>query len=238
MAANPTNKYIASHILVPTETHSPGELHSFFPGLLYPLHALLNCVPLVLESITQLIGTASRVLLRFSRLKVSQSTTSVPTSLAIKMSVLSLNASWEVPPQSWLNISDCDAISPWIAHVFVIASGAATSDTSGHDDIPTRIVVDFLRSLVPNNWTQPTDGDLLLWYLDFFDYIDEDKLQSIGMFSLQNCGPKVCPNLGFSGDSDLSGIGVSLLRMNCLKMCMRSIFKGWICRAGTAKAER
>lgn len=125
------------------------------------------------------------------------------------MAEWSVNASWEVPPQSWLNISDCNAISPWIAHIFVIASGTASSDASGHDDIPVRIIVDFLRSLVPSNWTQPADGDLLLWYLDFFDYIDGDRLQGIGMFSLQNCGPKVCPNLGFSGDSDLSGIGVS-----------------------------
>lgn len=121
----------------------------------------------------------------------------------------SVNASWEVPPQSWLNISDCNAISPWIAHIFVIASGTASSDAPGPDDIPVRIVIDFLRSLVPSNWTQPTDGDLLVWYLDFFGYIDDDRLQGIGMFSLQNCGPMVCPNLGFSGDSDLSGIGVS-----------------------------
>lgn len=126
----------------------------------------------------------------------------------------SVNASWEVPPQSWLNISDCNAISPWIAHIFVIASGTASSDASGHDDIPMSVVVDFLRSLVPNNWTQPADGDLLLWYQDFFEYIDEDKLQGIGMFALQNCGPKVCPNLGFSGDSDLSGIGVSIICLN------------------------
>lgn len=132
------------------------------------------------------------------------------------MPELSLNTSWEIPPQSWLNISDCEAISPWIAHVFVIASGAATSSGSGQDDIPMKVIVEFLRSLVPNNWTQPADGDLLLWYLDFFTYIDEDKLQNIGMFSLQNCGPKVCPNLGFSGDSDLSGIGVSLLRISYL----------------------
>lgn len=122
-----------------------------------------------------------------------------------------VNASWAVPTQSWLNISDCNAISPWIAHIFVIASGTASSDASGHNDVPMRIFVDFLRSLVPSNWTQPAAGDLLLWYLDFFDYIDGDRLQGIGMFSLQNCGPKVCPNLGFSGDSDLSGIGVSPL---------------------------
>lgn len=149
------------------------------------------------------------------------------------MPELSLNTSWEIPPQSWLNISDCDAISPWIAHVFVIASGAAASGPSGHDDIPMRVIVDFLGSLVPNNWTQPADGDLLLWYLDFFDYIDEGKLQSIGMFSLQNCGPKVCPNLGFSGDSDLSGIGVSLFRISYLSSCTRSILEAWRCHANT-----
>lgn len=156
------------------------------------------------------IGIAEHDALSDSNLKASQSTISLDTfSVQKEMTDWSVDASWEVPPQSWLNVSDCNAISPWIAHVFVIASGAAASDASGHDDIPVGIVVDFLKSLVPSNWTQPTDGDLLLWYLDFFDYIDEEKLQSIGMFSLQNCGPKVCPNLGFSGDADLSGIGVS-----------------------------
>lgn len=129
--------------------------------------------------------------------------------MVVTMPEWSVNTSWEVPPQSWLNISDCNSISPWIAHIFVIASGSEISNASRNNDIPMRVVVDFLRSLVPSNWTQPADGDLLLWYLDFFDYIDEDRLQGIGMFALQNCGPKVCPNLGFSGDSDLSGIGVS-----------------------------
>lgn len=133
--------------------------------------------------------------------------------LRARMADWSVNASWEVPPQSWLNISDCDAISPWIAHIFVTASGTASSDASGHNDILVRIVVEFLTSLVPSHWTQPTDGDLLLWYLDFFDYIDEDRIQGIIMFSLQNCGPKICPKLGFSGDSDLSGIGVSYFHL-------------------------
>lgn len=78
---------------------------------------------------------------------------------------------------------------------------------------PVNVVLDFLGSLVPNNWTQPTQGDLLLWYLELFEYLNADGLVTINkitLFALSDCGSKICPNLDFSGDGDLSGIGVSL----------------------------
>ena len=126
-----------------------------------------------------------------------------------------LNASWELPPPSWLNISDCDAIAPWVAYFLVIASDMDadyTAPASSWDAAtPVNVVLDFLGSLVPSNWTSPTDGDLLLWYLDFWNYIHIDNIETfdrIVKFALEDCGPKVCPNLDFSGDPDLSGIGV------------------------------
>ncbi|ROV92126.1 hypothetical protein VSDG_07507 [Cytospora chrysosperma] len=126
-----------------------------------------------------------------------------------------VNASWELPPTSWLNISDCDAVAPWMAYFYVLGSelsadGPLPANWDG--GTPVNVVLDFLGSLVPNNWTKPTDGDLLLWYLDFFPYLRTEAnlqtLQEIIQFAAFECGPKICPNLDFSGDSDLSGIGM------------------------------
>lgn len=130
-----------------------------------------------------------------------------------------VNASWELPPHSWLNISNCDAVTPWMAFFLVLVSeGPLPTDWNAH--MPVNTVLDFLSSLVPNNWTKPTDGDLLLWYSDFFQYFYDDgsgqTLDNIFFFSISDCGPKLCPNLGFSGDADLSGIGVSLYALSSL----------------------
>lgn len=130
----------------------------------------------------------------------------------------SVSASWEIPPYSWLNISDCDRIAPWMADLLVAMSDPdvrpSISKTYMGGTIPIQIVLDFLGALVPNNWTQPGTGDLLLWYKDFWTVFEVDNaaiFDDLFSFSLFECGSKVCPNLDFSGDSDLSGIGVSVI---------------------------
>lgn len=134
-----------------------------------------------------------------------------------------VNATWEVPPPAVLNVSDCDAIAPWIAHVLNAFAERGTlfvgvSDTLGmQTDFPISVAVKFLRSLVPDNWTTPTDGDLLLWHLDLWGSNGYFKADNYNIFLYIfdyvyfECGSTICPNLNFSGDSDLSGIGVSLL---------------------------
>ncbi|KUI53129.1 hypothetical protein VP1G_00371 [Cytospora mali] len=125
-----------------------------------------------------------------------------------------VNASWELPPTSQLNISDCNAIAPWVAYYIVLASQSNSSMPflTWEGNTPVNVVLDFLRSLVPNNWTQPTDGDLLLWYIDFHNYLltDIEVLGKMAILSVNDCGSKICPNLDFSGDSDLSGIGMMI----------------------------
>ncbi|ROV91073.1 hypothetical protein VMCG_09610 [Cytospora schulzeri] len=128
-----------------------------------------------------------------------------------------VEASWEIPPLSQLNISDCDAISPWMSYYYVLGSQgsiAGLSVSTWDGGTPVNIVLDFLRSLVPNNWTQPTNGDLLLWYLEFFPYVrtepNLDTFEEMVQFATVDCGPKMCPSLDFSGDSDLSGIGMMI----------------------------
>ncbi|KUI69428.1 hypothetical protein VM1G_04970 [Cytospora mali] len=130
-----------------------------------------------------------------------------------------VNASWEVPPITSLDISDCNGIGPWAAYYYTavgewLGEGSFSWDEmSTIEDIPINVVLDFLRSTVPRNWTQPTDGELLLWYLDFYEYVQLDNYQTLRAMinvSLFQCQYSVCPNLNFSGDSDLSGIGMMI----------------------------
>ncbi|ROV91924.1 hypothetical protein VPNG_09751 [Cytospora leucostoma] len=129
-----------------------------------------------------------------------------------------VNASWEIPPLEALNISDCDAIGPWIAYYFTEVAGLSPEIKSEswisdvQTKLPIRVALKFLRSLVPNNWTTPTDGELLAWQMEFIPYMyadGGDTFMDIGMYALYECsGSTICPNLDFSGDSDLSGIGM------------------------------
>lgn len=117
-----------------------------------------------------------------------------------------VNASWEYPPPSQLNISSCDGITPWFASLL-----QAEVNLGNLDDIPISTSLAFLESLVPNNWTQPTSSDLMLWYLDIGSYFDNNTLSKILVYPVTSCGSQVCPYLDWDGDSDLSGIGVCLL---------------------------
>ncbi|KAK7747278.1 hypothetical protein SLS53_001531 [Cytospora paraplurivora] len=111
-----------------------------------------------------------------------------------------VNATWEVPPLEVLNISDCDAIAPWLAYLLNAEAeeGTKYKGVSGklelQTDFPMRVAVKFLRSLVPDNWTTPTDGDLLLWHLGLWNangYFAADNgttFLDIFLYGIGGCG--------------------------------------------------
>lgn len=116
-----------------------------------------------------------------------------------------VSASWSPPPISALNFSDCTAASQFYADSLV----AHYDETV---DIGYSVTFNFLRSLVPSNWTdsEVTDGELQLWYQSW----DEDTLGDIydrtADTAIGRCNREICQFLPLEGDPDLAGIGVSL----------------------------
>lgn len=117
----------------------------------------------------------------------------------------SVSASWSPPPVSELNFSDCTAASAFYADYLV-------SYNDETFDVGYSATFNFLRSLVPSNWTQfeLTDGDLLLWYQSWNESIRDDILNATAATAVSGCKREMCGFLPLEGDPDLAGIGVSL----------------------------
>lgn len=118
---------------------------------------------------------------------------------------VSLNVSWAAPPLAQLSLTNCSAVTPWMAYFL---TGA---DASGWDLAPYHTAVDFVASLVPDGWAAPPGaGDAMLWYTamaqgDYFLGEEGDEaLENITMFALVECGADICPHLDWDGDADLS----------------------------------
>lgn len=117
-----------------------------------------------------------------------------------------VNVSWVVPPLSQLNISDCAAVTAWYASFLT-----GSEPGSGWILCPYRTAVEFVASLVPDEWDQPTIGDAIVWYTAMYEdnYLNNDTTEALVDFSVFGCGTQICSHLDWDGDSDLTGIGVS-----------------------------
>lgn len=78
--------------------------------------------------------------------------------------------------------------------------------------VPVGTAMDFMRTMVPDDWTpQPSEKDLYLWY-DVFasgnDSWTNDTGNAVFSITFEECGSTICPHLNWNGDADLSGIGV------------------------------
>lgn len=117
---------------------------------------------------------------------------------------MSLNSTinWSPPPIQTLNYSNCTASS---------AFWASSVNLNTTQDIGYTATFNFLRSLVPSNWTDlnPTNGELLVW-LESWDDNTKYGIFNASFDELPNCHGEICPFLQLEGDPDLAGIGVSL----------------------------
>ncbi|KAH8753566.1 hypothetical protein F5883DRAFT_191208 [Diaporthe sp. PMI_573] len=106
---------------------------------------------------------------------------------------------WSPPPTSALSVSNCTAISAFYA------SGMAYRETS---DVGYEASFNYLRSLIPSNWTSPTDGQLLTW-ADSWDEKTSTRVvnESVNMVQY-GCDQEICHYLQLEGDPDLAGIGM------------------------------
>ncbi|KAG6358269.1 hypothetical protein INS49_014153 [Diaporthe citri] len=114
-----------------------------------------------------------------------------------------VSSSWSPPPISELNFSDCTAASTFYADYLI-------SYTDEMFDVGYSATFNFLRSLVPLNWTQVelTDGDLLLWHQSWDESTRDDILNTAADTAVHGCKREMCGFLPLEGDPDLAGIGM------------------------------
>lgn len=128
-----------------------------------------------------------------------------------------VSVSWMPPPLSVLEIDDCPSATAWVAALI-----RPSDKTPSILDIPTQLTTAYLRSMIPQNWTdQPSDSDLKIWSVQLFDNQSaitdpayESWHQKLIDFPLNDCGTKICEKLDWQGDPDVSGIGVSATSIN------------------------
>lgn len=120
-------------------------------------------------------------------------------------SAVAINVSWVAPPLSQLNITNCSAITAWVAPFL-----ASPEPGVGWVLCPYLTAVEFVTSLVPDDWEQPSIGDAIVWYTDMHEgrYLDTKTADALVNFSIFGCGTEICSRLDWDGDSDLTGIGV------------------------------
>lgn len=120
-----------------------------------------------------------------------------------------VNATWSPPPAAWLNFTNCSAAAAWLA-----AYGQLYEDEGSlWDGVSFDIVIGYLGSMIPRNWTKPTDANLLVWYHEKNYFRDNNALlMDMINFPLSKCSAQVCPKLQWEGDPDLTGVGVSTIR--------------------------
>lgn len=83
-------------------------------------------------------------------------------------------------------------------------------------DIPTQLTTDYLRLMIPQNWTEPSTADLIIWSVKLFGVQDaeadpdyEPWVEKMSNFPFTGCKKTICSKLDWQGDPDVSGIGVS-----------------------------
>lgn len=127
------------------------------------------------------------------------------------MDSVNVSTSWTSPPLSSLNVYNCDVATPWAAAFMKLGN-----DTARTLDIPTKLTVAYLRSMIPQNWTsQPSDTDVIIWSFKLFgannsqaDPEYTEWYKRVVEFPLYDC-ERICSELEWQGDPDVSGIGVS-----------------------------
>lgn len=89
---------------------------------------------------------------------------------------------------------------------------ASSANLNSSNDVGYTATFDFLRSLVPSNWTDtdPKDGELLIWIESWNESTQNGVIDKTVNAIYGNCDRQICPFLQLEGDPDIAGIGVSL----------------------------
>jgi hypothetical protein len=125
-----------------------------------------------------------------------------------------VSATWTAPAYDQLDFSAaaCPSGAMWLGRVMV-----AFSKLRIQEDVQIGVTAEYLKALVPANWSDPpTPGGLLLWYTDFLSDMEllrtapevNATVKRLWSFPLDECPEQVCQHLDWEGDSDVSGIGM------------------------------
>lgn len=89
---------------------------------------------------------------------------------------------------------------------------ASSANLNSTNDVGYIATFDFLRSLVPSNWTDgdPKDGELLVWIESWNESTLNGVIDNTVNEIYNKCDRAICPFLQLDGDPDIAGIGVSL----------------------------
>lgn len=113
---------------------------------------------------------------------------------------LNFTSTWSPPPISDLEFSNCTAASIYFA------TGVINEETS---DIGYDATFNLLYSLLPPNWSRPTETELMVWQDSWDQYTRDSILNTTANMVEFDCDREICRYLPLEGDPDLAGLGVS-----------------------------
>lgn len=118
-----------------------------------------------------------------------------------------VSVQWTPPPAAWLVYNNCSAGAQWLAAY----SSNYKNDVISWTGVSMDLVSNYLRSMIPSNWTRPTDAELLAWYQQRSGGLEQGGVAYTAMidFVLDDCDHAICSRLEWQGDPDLAGVGVS-----------------------------
>ncbi|KLU85464.1 hypothetical protein, variant [Magnaporthiopsis poae ATCC 64411] len=117
-----------------------------------------------------------------------------------------------VPTVADFQFSDCVPAAKWLAATYQMEAGY----DAGADEYPVGLALGYLRSLLHGGpYANATDGQLLAWWKtisrSWGTVGERDKpFARVWEFPYDSCPVDVCKNMGFEGDPDLSGIGITV----------------------------
>ncbi|KAH9985718.1 hypothetical protein F4779DRAFT_639394 [Xylariaceae sp. FL0662B] len=126
------------------------------------------------------------------------------------------SSSWTPPPPASMRIDDCNATTGWVAAKTLGPHRYAWQDSELDAGVA------FLASTVPDDWGwgRPTPAQLATWYIEVWNATttptraDADAELDSAWYrtwdlAFRGCGGLICEKLGWRGDPDVTGIGVS-----------------------------
>ena len=101
---------------------------------------------------------------------------------------------------SILQCNNCTLAAAWFVTQFTSVTG----------DIGIFTTAEYIRDCISSylnesNTPTPSDSQIVWWFL----HSDDNILYTLGDFARYQCRPDLCTTLGWRGDSDIAGSGVS-----------------------------
>ncbi len=125
------------------------------------------------------------------------------------MNFLQQDSQWTPPPEELLNFTraNCFVADRWYWAWLTAEGHADPSRKDARSNVATGLVIDYLSSLIPKNYTPKPSAKtkILFWY----DEMPNTLFYNLSKFPYYNCQTAICRNINWPGDPDITGVGVS-----------------------------